>query len=116
MAVPLRRAPVRGLALAVAVVFATMRALSAQDAQVKEPKRPKPDAGRDTNSAGAYYQRGMQHLTDRPEKAADAFYWAAQLEPAGPEPWYGRWAALLLGRQHRDMFSLVSDNARNRKE
>jgi Tfp pilus assembly protein PilF len=116
MAVPFRRAPGRGVALAFAMVLATARAVSAQEAQVKEPKRPKLDAGRDTNSAGAYYQWGMQHLTDRPEKAADAFYWAARLEPAGPEPWYGRWAALLLGRQHRDMFALVSDNARNRKE
>ncbi len=116
MAVPLHHALRRGVALALAVVFAIPPALSAQDTQVKAPKRPKLDGGRDTNSAAAYYQWGMQHLTDRPEKAADAFYWAAELEPAGPEPWYGRWAALLLSRQHRDMFALVSDNARNRKE
>ncbi|HYL55396.1 MAG TPA: tetratricopeptide repeat protein [Gemmatimonadales bacterium] len=116
MPVPRSRCAGRGIAFALAVTVAVAPALRGQDAQVKEPKRPKLDAGRDTNSAAAYYQWGMQHLTDRPEKAADAFYWAAQLEPVGPEPWYGRWAAVLLSRQHRDMFALVSDNARNRKE
>lgn len=103
-------------AVAVAVTLAGALGLSGQDGHIKEPKRPKLDAGRDTNSAGAYYQWGMQHLTDRPEKAADAFYWAARLEPSGAEPWYGRWAALLLTRQHRDMFALVSEKSRNQKE
>ena len=118
MSMPVRRwfSACRGVAFAATVTFAGTPPLRCQDTQVKEPKRPKLDAGRDTNSAAAYYQWGMQHLTDRPDKAADAFYWAAQLDPAGPEPWYGRWAALLLSRQHRDMFALVSDNARDRKE
>ena len=106
----------RGIALALALCGAGPPALRGQDVPVKEPKRPKLDAGRDTNNAAAYYQWGMQHLTDRPETAADAFYWAARLEPSGAEPWYGRWAALLLTRQHRDMFALMSDDSRNRKE
>jgi Tfp pilus assembly protein PilF len=106
----------RGVAFAATVTFAAAPALRCQDTQVKEPKRPKLDAGRDTNSAAAYYQWGIQHLTDRPDKAADAFYWAARLEPSGAEPWYGRWAALLLTRQHRDMFALVSEDSRNLKE
>ena len=118
MAMPVHpwRSGLRGLACAAAVTFAGAAVLSGQDTQVKEPKRPKLDAGRDTNSAGAYYQWGMQHLTDRPDKAADAFYWAARLEPSGAEPWYGRWAALLLSKQHRDMFALVSEDSKNRKE
>lgn len=106
----------RGIAIALALILAGASARPSQDAQEKEPRRPKLDPGRDTNSAAAYYQWGMQHLTDRPEKAADAFYWAARLEPSGAEPWYARWAALLLTRQHRDMFALVSDDSRNRKE
>ncbi|HEV2749705.1 MAG TPA: tetratricopeptide repeat protein [Gemmatimonadales bacterium] len=108
--------PGRGIVVALALIAASALALAGQDAQVKEPKRPKLDAGRDTNSAAAYYQWGMDHLTDRPEKAADAFYWSARLEPSGAEPWYGRWAALLLTRQHRDMFALMSDDSRSRKE
>jgi Tfp pilus assembly protein PilF len=106
----------RGIAVALALMVMGVPALPGQDNPVKEPKRPKLDSGRDTNSAAAYYQWGMQHLTDRPDKAADAFYWAARLEPSGAEPWYGRWAALLLTRQHRDMFALVSEDSRNRKE
>lgn len=115
---PVRRwfSACRDVAFAATVTFAGTPPLRCQDTQVKEPKRPKLDAGRDTNSAAAYYQWGMQHLTDRPDKAADAFYWATRLEPSGAEPWYGRWAALLLTRQHRDMFALMSEDSRNRKE
>ena len=118
MSMPVHRwlSACRGVAFAATVTFAGAPALRCQGTQVTEPKRPKLDAGRDTNNAAAYYQWGMQHLTDRPDKAADAFYWAARLEPSGAEPWYGRWAALLLTRQHRDMFALVSEDSRNQKE
>ncbi len=106
----------RGIALLCALALAGARGLEGQGSSAKEPKRPKLDAGRDTNSAGAYQQYGMQHLSDRPQNAADAFYWAARLDPAIPEPWYGRWCALMLAMQRREMFSLMSDDSRYSKE
>lgn len=109
------RRVVRGVALACAVTFAAAASLGGQG-KTKEPKRPKLDAGRDTNSAGAYYQYGMQHLSDRSDKAADAFYWAARLEPAVADPWYGRWAALLLALQHRDLFAVIDEDSRFSKD
>ena len=103
-------------ALVVLVALAGGLPLRGQDAKVKEPKRPKLDSGRDTNSAASYLQHGMQHLSDRPQMAADAFYWATRLDPGPPDPWYGRWAALLLTKQRRDMFALVSSDSRTSKE
>jgi tetratricopeptide (TPR) repeat protein len=46
----------------------------------KEPKRPKLDAGADTNDARAYVEWG--HLRETPQKKRfDGFYWAYRLEP-----------------------------------
>src|SRR5882672_6694765 len=106
----------RGAALALGLALAAALTLDAQDSKPREPKRPKLDAGRDTNSAGAYHQYGMLHLSDRPRAAADAFYWAARLDPSVAEPWYGRWCALLLAMQRRDMFALMNDDSRYSKE
>ncbi len=116
MGVSSSRGVVRGVALACALALAGIASLGGQGSKAKEPKRPKLDAGRDTNSAAAYYQFGMQHLSDRSEKAADAFYWAARLEPASADPWYGRWAALLLALQHRDMFAVIGEDTRYSKD
>jgi tetratricopeptide (TPR) repeat protein len=110
------RRMVRVVALACTVTLAVAASLGGQGSKAKEPKRPKLDSGRDTNSAASYYQYGMQHLSDRSEKAADAFYWAARLEPSGAEPWYGRWAALLLALQHRDMFAVIDEDSRFSKD
>ena len=106
----------RSVALAVGLALAAALTLDAQDAKTREPKRPKLDAGRDTNSAGAYHQYGMLNLSKRPRSAADAFYWATRLDPSLAEPWYGRWCALLLEMQRRDMFALVNDEPRYSKE
>src|SRR6267142_1725889 len=106
----------RGAALALGLALAAALTLDAQDSKPREPKRPKLDAGRDTNSAGAYHQHGMLHLAKRPQVAADAFYWAARLDPSIAEPWYGRWCALLLAMQRRDMFALMNDDSRYSKE
>jgi hypothetical protein len=106
----------RRAALALGLALAAALRLDAQDSKQREPKRPKLDAGRDTNSAGAYHQYGMLHLSDRPRAAADAFYWAARLDPSVAEPWYGRWCALLLAMQRRDMFALMNDDSRYSKE
>src|SRR5437867_224215 len=81
------------LAVAPAVVIlATPAALPAQNV----PQRPSLDAGTDTNSAFDYYQYGMRNLTRFPQRAADAFYWASQLDPTWAQPLYARRIALLL--------------------
>jgi tetratricopeptide (TPR) repeat protein len=49
----------------------------------KEPKRPKIEAGADTNDAHAYIEWG--NLRDTPwKKSFDAYYWALRLEPNEP--------------------------------
>src|SRR5712671_3515209 len=106
----------RSAVLAFGLVLAAGLTLQGQDSKKREPKRPKLDAGRDTNSAGAYHQHGMLQLAKRPQLAADAFYWAARLDPSIAEPWYGRWCALLLAMQRRDMFALMNDDSRYSKE
>lgn len=62
----------------------------------KEPKRPRLEAGADTNDAAAYYEFGRSQLKRDPDAAADAFYWASRLNPGAAEPYYGRRVALLL--------------------
>jgi len=76
--------------------------LTAQNAGRKaEPARPRLAAGADTNDANAYYQLGLDVLERSPTKAADAFYWAARINPAWAEPFYARRVALLLNDRHR---------------
>src|SRR6267143_2698142 len=106
----------RSALLAFGLVLGAALTLQGQDSKKRVPKRPKLDAGRDTNCAGAYHQHGMLHLAKRPQEAADAFYWAARLDPSIAEPWYGRWCALLLAMQRRDMFALMNDDSRYSKE
>jgi tetratricopeptide (TPR) repeat protein len=60
------------------------------------PKRPQIDPGADTNSAQAYYSFGMRIAQTDPRHAADAFYWATQLNPTWAQPLYARRIALLL--------------------
>lgn len=60
------------------------------------PKRP-PLNGADTNQAAAYYQYGLSMLQQDPQKAADAFYWAARLDPTWAQPLYAGRIAYLLG-------------------
>jgi Tfp pilus assembly protein PilF len=50
----------------------------------------------DTNSAGAYYQLGVERLRSRPDDARRAFYWASRLDPALAEALYGRAVATAL--------------------
>jgi len=71
-------------------------------AQLKVPnKRPKLEAGADTNDAGAYYQYGMEQLRRDPETAANAFYWAERLNPGWAEALYARRVALLINEPRR---------------
>ena len=75
-----------GLALTAGVAFA----------QKNQPDRPELPGGADRNDPWAYYRFAQEQLKRNPEKAADAFYWAARLNPTWAEPFYGRRVALLL--------------------
>jgi hypothetical protein len=61
-----------------------------------QPERPELPAGSDRNDPWSYYRLAQSQLRDDPEKAANAFYWAARLNPTWAEPFYGRRVALLL--------------------
>ena len=63
---------------------------------VHQPDRPDLPGGGDRNDPWSYYRLGQELLKRNPEKAADAFYWAARLNPTWAEPFYGRRVALLL--------------------
>jgi tetratricopeptide (TPR) repeat protein len=71
-------------------------------AQEEAPKRPHLAKAADTNSAAAYYAFGREQLrAERPQTAADAFYWATRLAPDWADPLYARWVALLLSHPDR---------------
>ena len=86
---PPRARHVRRTVLVLSALCLTAASAAAQ----KVPKRPELFAGADTNSWFAYYQNGLSNLRRRPDLAADAFYWAARLNPSAPEPLYGTWVA-----------------------
>jgi tetratricopeptide (TPR) repeat protein len=65
------------------------------------PRRPALPAAADTNSARAYLDHGTARLPVNASEAADAFYWAYQLDPSSAEALYGRWAALLASNPRR---------------
>ena len=73
---------------------------SAQKAE-KVPPRPKLETGADTNDALAYYRFGTNKLRRDPESAENAFYWASRIAPSWADPYYGRWAAVVLQRRNR---------------
>jgi tetratricopeptide (TPR) repeat protein len=80
------------LLLLILALCAAAAPLQAQKGK-KAPKRPRFDAGADTNSWGAYYYHGLARIDKHPEEAEAAFYWAARLDPVRSEPLYGRWIA-----------------------
>lgn len=65
------------------------------------PARPPLGAGADTNDVFAYHQLGVSLLDKVPARAADAFYWAARLDPSWAEPLYARRLALLMSNPER---------------
>jgi tetratricopeptide (TPR) repeat protein len=65
------------------------------------PRRPRLTADADTNDARAYLLLGEQRIADRPREAADAFYWAYQLNPTLSDALYGRYTALLMSNPGR---------------
>lgn len=74
-----------------------------------EPKRPKLPAGVDTNSAQVYYDFGLENLERDPDKAADAFYWAARINPTLADAYYARRCALLLADRYRFQRYMTED-------
>jgi tetratricopeptide (TPR) repeat protein len=102
--VPLPFAPRRagtGAALLAAALAAVLLAAATPThaaAQAGEPKRPSLKAPADTNSWQAYYQHGISLLGKRPDRAVEAFHWAARLDPSRPEPLYAQWAATWMSR------------------
>lgn len=65
-------------------------------------RRPKLEAGADTNSWLAYYNYGIKHLRYSPDKAAAAFVWASRIDPTSAEPLYGR--AVAYWRRYPKLF------------
>ncbi len=88
---------------AASLVVAALLFATVADAQKKpkEPKRPKMQAGRDTNSAGAYYYWGLGQLESSPRSAEDAFYWASRLDPAWADPLYAQRIAFHMSNLDR---------------
>ena len=82
-------------ALLVALVVPSL--LPAQQA----PRRPRLSGDADTNDAVAYFQAGLDRLTQNPRDAANAFYWAERLDPASPQILYARHVALLMSDGNR---------------
>jgi tetratricopeptide (TPR) repeat protein len=83
-----------------AVALAAAAPLHAQRG-ADTPRRPALAAGADQNDPRAYLQLGTQLLTSRAGDAADAFYWAYQLDPTSADALYGRWAAFLISNPRR---------------
>jgi len=73
---------------------------SPQRAQ-QQPPRPELPDGADRNDPWTYYRLAQSALTESPGKAADAYYWAARLNPVWAEAFYGRRIALLLNDPRR---------------
>ena len=107
------RRPIVRVAFALAsVVLLVTSPLSAQRGGKPVP-RPKLRDVTDTNDAQAYYDAGLQRINNDPDYAADAFYWAARINPGWGDPLYGRRAALLM--QKRTLLNAyMADNYRSR--
>ncbi|MBC8086617.1 MAG: hypothetical protein H7Z40_05085 [Phycisphaerae bacterium] len=75
------------------------------------PKRPRIESA-DTNDARAYFDYGLRNMRDKPSAAADAFYWAARIEPGMADALYGRRVALLMSDDGQ-LRRFMSGNIRN---
>lgn len=105
--------------LLAAATIAALVVLPATGHAQKEPKRPRLESGADTNDARAYFDFGVSRLDRDPDEAADAFYWAARINPLYADAFYGRRVALLMTDKRRlarymndDRRTLQSDDVR----
>lgn len=103
--------------LSAILVVLVLTAASVADAQrlgPAEKKRPKLAAGADTNDAAAYLQHGERNLEFAPAEAANAFYWAARIDPSSADALYGRSVALSMRRATTLRNYLHAQNYRQR--
>ena len=77
--------------LIILVVLSGIGPLAAQ----KKPVAPKRPFTGEPKSALSYYRLAMSKLETEPQEAADALYWALELEPSWPEALYARRIAVL---------------------
>ncbi|HVH12139.1 MAG TPA: hypothetical protein VM759_03755, partial [Longimicrobium sp.] len=91
----------RRIFLFMLLVLATVPADADAQRAGEVPRRPRLTADADTNDARAYLALGEQRIQDRPREAADAFYWAYQLNPTLSDALYGRYTALLMTNPQR---------------
>lgn len=94
----MRRTP---LIFVVGLALMTARDTTQAQKSKDEPRRPRLDASADTNDSHVYYDYGLQKLERDPEEAADAFYWAARIDPTSADAFYARRCALLLSDKYR---------------
>jgi tetratricopeptide (TPR) repeat protein len=85
------------LGLAAVSVNGVVQAQNSKD----EPRRPRLATEADTNDARSYYDFGLEKLERDPERAADAFYWAARIDPTSADAYYARRCALLISDKYR---------------
>lgn len=106
----------RVLSSLAALVAATLITVPGAQAQQRAAAIPRPalSAGADTNDAVAYLSLGSAIIADRPEVAANAFYWAARLDPSSENALHGRRIALLM-RNVRDLNDYMTGNRRARE-
>lgn len=103
----------RSATLIVAAILTVCAPLGAQRLGPEVP-RPRLAAAADTNDPLAYLEHGMAIITERAEEAADAFYWAARMDPSAPGALYGRRVALLM-RRPGDLNNYMTGNRRARE-
>lgn len=81
----------------------------------KAPKAPsRPRAVTDSNSAEAYYRHALTVMEARPEEAAQALYWATQIEPSWARALYARRVAELRADEYRMVRYLRGDRRTRR--
>ena len=80
----------------------------------KPVARPKLRDVTDTNDAQAYFDAGLRAFGNDPGYAADAFYWAARINPGWGDPLYGRRAAILAQKQGL-LNQMMNGNRRSRE-
>jgi tetratricopeptide (TPR) repeat protein len=100
----------RRLAVVVLMVISAASVLGAQR-KTPVPKRPLLRFTTDTNDADAYYRLGHESVARDPRVAADAFYWAARLNPYAAHAFYGLYASMLLANPRQLTRRLDDDPA-----
>lgn len=103
--------------IAAVIGLAVTTAVHAQRLGTETLERPQLSASADTNDALVYLEYGMSVIQEQPDEAAQAFYWAARLDPSASGAVYGLRVAKLM-RRPADLRSYMSGNrrARERKE